>query len=60
MSSGRIVKIPGEYISNVFGKFDENIQALERKCSVTIVNREGFGDSDRNRGRYGAGRRSTS
>ena len=40
MSSERIVKIPGEYISNVFGKFDENIQALERKCSVTIVNRE--------------------
>lgn len=40
MSSERIVKIPGEYISNVFGKFDENIQALERKCNVTIVNRE--------------------
>ncbi len=40
MSSERIVKIPGEYMSNVFGKFDENIQALERKCGVTIVNRE--------------------
>ena len=40
MSSERIVKIPGECMSNVFGKFDENIQALERKCGVTIVNRE--------------------
>ena len=27
-------------MSNIFGSFDENIQALERKCSVTIVNRE--------------------
>ncbi|MBQ7916025.1 MAG: PhoH family protein, partial [Firmicutes bacterium] len=27
-------------MSNIFGSFDENIQALERKCSVTLVNRE--------------------
>lgn len=40
MSSERIVKIPCEYMSNVFGSFDENIQALERKCGVTTVNRD--------------------
>ena len=38
--SERHVRIPGEYMSNIFGSFDENIQALERKCSVTLVNRE--------------------
>ena len=38
--SERHVRVPGEYMSNIFGSFDENIQALERKCNVTIVNRE--------------------
>ena len=35
----RMVSIPEDVIGNLFGSFDENVQALERKCGVTIVNR---------------------
>lgn len=33
------VSIPAEYISNVFGNYDENIKALEKAMSVTVLNR---------------------
>ena len=34
------VQIPATLISNIFGNFDENMQALEKKCGVTVVNRD--------------------
>lgn len=36
----RSVRIPGEYIQNIFGNVDENIQALERKCNVSVTARD--------------------
>lgn len=36
----RIVRIPSELIANVFGTFDENMQTLEKKCNVSVVNRD--------------------
>lgn len=35
----KILKIPTEYISNIFGRFDENIKIIEKSFSVEIVNR---------------------
>ncbi len=35
------VRIPSEHIGAVFGNFDENAKALEKKFSVTIVSRDG-------------------
>ena len=32
--SEQYVSIPAEYISNVFGNYDENIKALERALGV--------------------------
>lgn len=37
--SEQYVSIPAEYISNVFGNYDENIKALERALGVTVLNR---------------------
>ena len=34
------MQIDNEFISEVFGKFDENIKKLENSFSVTIVNRD--------------------
>lgn len=33
------IQIPNEFISNIFGSFDENIKKLEKAFSVNIVNR---------------------
>ena len=37
--SEQYVSIPAEYISNVFGNYDENIKALEKALGVTVLNR---------------------
>ncbi|MBE6013992.1 MAG: PhoH family protein [Lachnospiraceae bacterium] len=37
----KTVAIPTEYISEIFGQFDENIKLIERHLSVTTVNRNG-------------------
>lgn len=34
------IKIPSDYIQNIFGQFDKNIKLIERACKVTIVLRE--------------------
>ena len=33
-----LIPIPAEYISNIFGSFDENMKALEKGTQVTISN----------------------
>lgn len=35
----KILQIPTEYISNIFGKFDENIKKIEKVFNVEIINR---------------------
>lgn len=37
--SEQYVSIPAEYISNVFGNYDENIKALEKALGVVVLNR---------------------
>lgn len=37
----KIISIPADHISNIFGQFDENIKKIERQFSVTIVSRDG-------------------
>ncbi len=39
MENEQYVKIPGDYVGNVFGSFDENIKALEKKFAVSVINR---------------------
>ncbi|NLK21450.1 MAG: PhoH family protein [Epulopiscium sp.] len=35
----KTLQIPTEYISNIFGKFDENLKIIEKSFNVEIVNR---------------------
>lgn len=35
----QILQMPTEYISNIFGKFDENIKIMEKAFHVEIINR---------------------
>ena len=37
--SEQFVSVPAEYISNVFGSYDENIKALEKALGVLVLNR---------------------
>lgn len=37
--SEQYVSIPAEYISNVFGKYDENMKVLEKTLDVVVLNR---------------------
>ena len=52
--SEQYVSIPAEYISNVFGNYDENIKAVEKVLGVTILNR---GDDVKITGEEDAARR---
>lgn len=35
----KILQIPTEYISGIFGKFDENVKRIEKALNVEIINR---------------------
>ncbi len=37
--SDRILTVPADQMSNIFGNFDENIKALENKLNVMVINR---------------------